>query len=96
MDNVQAAQRTFVSKSLMKLGKATATAVLSMEYMKRLNPAAAKMRYRRMSGRVFEDTEYGLAIGSRGDAPCIAVYPVHGPWVKLTEEEGRLQFDWPS
>ena len=52
MDIVQAAQTTSVPKSLMKLGKATATAVLSMEYMNRLKPAAAKIKYRCIFGTV--------------------------------------------
>jgi hypothetical protein len=44
MEIVHAAQRTLVSKSLMKLGKATATAVLSIEYIRRPTPAEMKMR----------------------------------------------------
>src|SRR5574337_335304 len=64
MDIVHAAQRTFVPNSLMKLGKATATAVLSMEYMKRLNPAAAKMRYRCIVGTIPEVKEVGENIGN--------------------------------
>jgi hypothetical protein len=72
MEIVQAAQRTFVSNSLMRLGKATDTAVLSMEYMKRLNPAAAKMRYRCIVGENLEvavvaDT-LGLVAGRAGSS----------------------------
>jgi hypothetical protein len=50
METVQAAQSTLVCKSVIRWGKATATAVLSIEYMRRPSPTEAKMTYRRISG----------------------------------------------
>ena len=41
---VHAAHRTVAPKSFIKLGKATATAVPSMDDMSNPKPAAAKMR----------------------------------------------------
>src|SRR5208282_2338799 len=48
MEMVQPAQRTSVCKSFMKFGKATETTVPSIVYMRRLNEAVAKTRYRRI------------------------------------------------
>jgi hypothetical protein len=44
MEMVHAAQRTLVWKSLMKLGKATATTVVSIEYMRRPSATVTKIR----------------------------------------------------